>query len=399
MPPSSSTSSSEGSSSAPSEAAPPSAPTISTRNVLISLSLTTLVLVGIGYVTFDADVLRQMLRQVDGLILGGAVLVTLGRLGAGGWRLSFVSQGRLSLASGTRGQLAWDFFSSVTPSAIGGGPVTAFYIARDRGITIGEATAFMLFAMLLDQIWFLLAIPLLVVAALMLPVIPEAVGSIGLWSVLAYFGVLVVWASLFAYTMLVRPHLLERLADRCFGWRYLRRFRSRVLREMRAFARRAERLRAQPLSFYLKGVAITGLIWMGRYVLIYLIVRSVYAQADGVLMVLRTAAMTLLGLIMPTPGGSGGVEGLYALLIGPLMPSALVAPTLLTWRVLGYYLFIALGAYLFWHQVQQRMRGEASSLHENGTADTEVDADASRSSDPPVAAPAPALNEADGAGV
>ena len=395
MPPSSSTSPSEGLSSAPPEADASSASTVSVRNVLISLGLTTLVLGGIGYVTFDADVLRQMLRQVDGLILGGAVLVTLGRLGAGGWRLSFVSQGRLSLASGMRGQLAWDFFSSVTPSAIGGGPVTTFYIARDRGITVGEATAFTLFAMLLDQIWFLLAIPLLVVASLMLPVIPESVGTIGLWSVLAYFCVLVTWSGLFAYTMLVRPHLLERLANRLFGWRYLQRFRSRVLREMRAFARRAKHLRAQPLSFYLKGVAITGLIWTGRYVLVYLIVRSVYAQADGVLMVLRTAAMTLLGLIMPTPGGSGGVEGLYALLIGPLMPSALVAPTLLTWRVLGYYLFIALGAYLFWHQVQKRMKGEVPSVRDNGTADVTDDPADDRSSDTPVAPPAPALNEAD----
>jgi uncharacterized protein (TIRG00374 family) len=323
--------------------------------------LSTLVVGGIGYVTFDLKAFREMAQRTEVVILCAALLVTAGRVAAGGWRLSFVSQGRLRPSSGVRGQLAWDFFSNVTPSAIGGGPVTALYIARDRAITVGEATAFMMFAMLLDQIWFLIALPLLFAASLILPVIPASVGSVGLWSVLAYFGVLACWAGLFAYTMLVRPHLLERLADRLFRWRYLRRFRSRVLQEMRTFAERAEHLRAQPVLFYVKGVGITALTWAGRYVLVFLVVRSVYAEADALLMILRTAAMTLLGLILPTPGGSGGIEGLYALFIGPLMPSALVAPTLLTWRLLSYYLFIALGAYLFLHHVRRRADAAASA--------------------------------------
>ncbi|MCS3863428.1 hypothetical protein GGP86_003227, partial [Salinibacter ruber] len=33
--------------------------------------------------------------------------------------------------------------------------------------------------------------------------------------------------------------------------------------------------------------------------------------------------------------------------------------TLLTWRLLGYYLFIALGAYLFLHQLHQRRADRA----------------------------------------
>nr|WP_272591857.1 lysylphosphatidylglycerol synthase domain-containing protein [Salinibacter ruber] len=103
---------------------------------------------------------------------------------------------------------------------------------------------------------------------------------------------------------------------------------------------------------------MTALTWLARYALVYLIVRSVHA-ADGTLLFARSAAMMLVGLVMPTPGGSGGLEGLYALFIGPLMPEALLAPTLLTWRLLGYYLFIALGAYLFLHQLHQRRADRA----------------------------------------
>jgi hypothetical protein len=81
-------------------------------------------------------------------------------------------------------------------------------------------------------------------------------------------------------------------------------------------------------------------------------------------------AMTLSSLVLPTPGGSGGLEGLYALFIGPLIPEALVAPTLFAWRFLGYYIFIALGAYLFLHQVRNLGPGSngADSPPTNGQA-------------------------------
>jgi uncharacterized membrane protein YbhN (UPF0104 family) len=121
---------------------------------------------------------------------------------------------------------------------------------------------------------------------------------------------------------------------------------------MRSYFRRARHLGTQSVAFYTQGFVLTTLNWLARYALIVLIVRSVHA-ADTLLLFARSAAMMLVGLVMPTPGGSGGLEGLYALFIGPLMPEALLAPTLLTWRLLGYYLFIALGAYLFLHQFRQ----------------------------------------------
>ena len=359
------------SSSGDAAASPSGESPISVRNVVVSVVLSAAVLGGIAYWTFDATAFRAMVSQMEVWFLIAAVLTTALRVWLGGWRLSHVSGGRLDKAGGTRGQLAWEFFSNVTPSAIGGGPVTALYVARDRQITVGEATAFMLFSMLLDQLWVIAAIPVILGATFYLEIVPASIGSLGLWSVLGYFAVLLTWASVFAYATLVRPALLERLADRIFQWKLLERYRSRVMREMRTFTRRARRIRSQPFAFYAKGFLLTALTWIGRYLLVFFIVRSVYAGVDGVLLVFRTAAMTLIGLAMPTPGGSGGLEGLYALFLGPLMPDALVAPTLLTWRLLGYYVFIAIGAYLFTHQVQRELR-RRSAGSESPTSTSDV---------------------------
>ena len=76
-------------------------------------------------------------------------------------------------------------------------------------------------------------------------------------------------------------------------------------------------------------------------------------------------------VVLPTPGGAGGIEGLYALMLGPLFPEALLAPTLLTWRLMGYYIFIALGVYLTVHQVHKtirRKKNERALAASNGNA-------------------------------
>jgi len=325
----------------------------SARNIVVSLLLSGLVLAGVGYATFDAGAFRRLIQHLRPGLLAAALAVAIARIGLGGWRLRQVSEGRLSLRSGTRGQLAWDFFSSVTPSVVGGGPVAAFYVARDEDLAVGESAALLFFCVLLDQLWFLVAIPLLVLATFTIDLLPRAAGAVGGWTLLAYFGGLGGWAALYAYATLVRPRLLVAGADWCVRWPYLRRFRETVMPEMRAYFRRARHLGSRPPAFYASGFALTALTWIARYALVVLVVRSVYA-ADALLLFARSAAMMLVGLIMPTPGGSGGLEGLYALFIGPLMPEALLAPTLLTWRLLGYYLFIALGASLFLHQLHQR---------------------------------------------
>lgn len=327
---------------------------VSLLNVAGSLLLSALVLGVIAYLTFDAAAFRKMVDQVQPLLLVAAVGVAFARIGVSGARLSYVSQGRLSLRGGTRGQLAWDFFSAVTPSVVGGGPIAAFYVARDQNLTVGESAAFMFFCILLDQLWFVAAIPLLLIANLYVDLLPAAAGTVGLWSLIAYFVGLMVWAAVYAYATLFRPRLLLGLVHWCFTWPYLRRARGRVMSEMRSYVRRARMLGTQSVSFYVNGFLLTGLSWIARYGLIVLIVQSVYLSADSLALFVRSAAMMLVGLIMPTPGGSGGIEGLYALFVGPLIPASLVAPTLLTWRLLSYYLFIALGAYLFMHQLQNR---------------------------------------------
>lgn len=346
------------------------APRISFRSLVLSVALSLAVLGVIGYFTFEPETFGQMLR-INPWLLGAAALTIVLRIFFGAWRLNYVSHNRLGWLGALRGQLAWDFFSNITPSTVGGGPIASAYIARDSRLPLGEATSIMLFAMLLDQVWFALALPALLGFSFYLEIIPDSLGAVGSWTATVYFLIFMAWVVLFGYSTLVRPHLLEKLVDRVCRIKGLRRFRARALREMRELQRQAHTLRTQRPGFYVKGFLLTGASWFNRYLLAVFIIWSVYPALDKVLVLLRTITLMLGSVVLPTPGGAGGLEGLYALLIGPLIPEALLAPTLLTWRLLGYYIFIALGAYLTVHQVHKtirRKKHERISGSRNGNA-------------------------------
>ena len=316
------------------------------RNVLWPVILSLMVLALIGYFTFDARAFRDTLSALNPwfIVAAGATLVL--RVFFGAWRFSFISRGQIDYVQGLRGQLAWDFFSNVTPAALGGGPFAALYVARDSKIPLGETTALVLFTILLDQLWAALMIPIVLTCALYIAVIPPQLGSVGAVAITSYFLAMLSWAGILGYATLFRPELLQRVSDRIFRIKLLKRFRQRVAVEMRQMSECAKILRSQPLSFFVKSFFLTAGTWIPRYLLPVFLVLSVYASLDTILFFFRGITMMVASFIVPTPGGAGGLEGLYALFMGPLMPKALVAPTLFLWRFFGYYIFVALGGFL-----------------------------------------------------
>src|SRR5690606_31528979 len=203
------------------------------RKILWPILLSLVVLVGIGIATFEPDEFVQVVDRINVWMLGAALVMVFFRVYFGGLRLNYISRGRLGYATGMRGQLAWDFFSNVTPSAIGGAPFAAVYLAREKHIGVGETTAFMLFSMLLDPLWFALTVPVVTFGSLCRDVMPAAVGHVGLAGFMLYFFAMLAWVVLFGYATMFRPDILQRLASRLFRLRWLRRFHERVEHSMR----------------------------------------------------------------------------------------------------------------------------------------------------------------------
>ena len=335
-------------------------PVISVGNMLWPLALGLGVLAIIAFFTYDKGAFQKFISSVNPTIMAGAVGMLVLRVVMGGWRISFVSRHALGFSAGIRSQLAWDFASNVSPSVVGGAPLTAYYIAREskistgRTIPFGDVSAVMTYVMLLDQVWFALSVPVILVGAFYMEVIPSSVGVLGLWTAVTYFLILMGYTGLFAYATLYRPEMLGRVADRVFRLPFLKRYREQISNGMKEFEARAAVLRKQKSDFFLRGFLLTTGTWIARYGLAVFVIWSFVPNVDMLLLSLRSVAMTISGLIMPTPGGAGGIEGLYALFFGDLLPDkTLLAPSLLTWRVLGYYIFLVFGVSLYTRHVQR----------------------------------------------
>jgi uncharacterized protein (TIRG00374 family) len=285
----------------------------------------------------------------------------------GGLRLRYIAHGAVPFGRGVRAQVAWDFMSALTPSAIGGAPLASYFVAKENGLTLGRATAVMLFSMLLDQVWFALTIPAILIATASIDVFPPALGEVGAGTLTAYFLVLLGWVGFFAYATLLRPEVIERAAAWLTRRRWLRRFEGRVAEEMGRMKEQARVLRGQPLGFYVAGTLLAAGVWVCRYLVLLFLAWSVTPGLAWTTFLFRTGAMWLTVLAFPTPGGSGGMEGQFLLFLAPLLPPGFDGPVLLAWRLLSYHLFIVLGLFVTTHTIRAAVR----SRRANGAATAE----------------------------
>ena len=316
------------------------------RSVVYSAILSALVLAIIAWTTHEPGVYAAVKDSFNPVMLLGAIGIVLLRVALGGWRISYASRGHISPTGGVRGQLAWDFFSVVTPSIIGGGPIAAFFMARDQRVSTGESTAIILYLMVLDQMFFALTVPLVIIGQLFLPVLPASLGTIGTTTAVTYFLLILLWVGSLTYAAVLKPELLQRVANRLVRFRWLRRFRVRVERESALLAERARAIRSQSFRFFFVCAVLTIAVWVTKHLLIVFAILCFQPTVDALLVLIKSAALMLGALVMPTPGGSGAVETFYAILVGPAVLRPTLVPSLLVWRVLGYYVFLAAGAFL-----------------------------------------------------
>ena len=317
--------------------------------------------------TTEGEDLVEIARRFRPGLLAVAVLALALQIGFASLRLRLISGRKLNLRQSLRGQITWDFLSAITPSALGGGPFAAYFISRDNNLPYGQVTAYMLFAMLMDQIWFAILIVSLFGLATVLPVFPTALGAASIGTVALYLVGLLAWTSFFAYATLVRPELIEWVAGKVVRIKFLRRFEDRVQDEARKLRRQASIPRSQPAGFYAKGFAMTALIWLSRYAIALYAAFAVASIARPVLFYLRTAALWLVGLVLPTPGGSGGMEGLYLLFLAPLLPEGAGGPALLGWRLVSYYAVLVIGFAVAGTAVMEVLFGKRGE-RDNGSA-------------------------------
>jgi uncharacterized protein (TIRG00374 family) len=314
---------------------------ISTKYILISLGLSVLGMAIVIYLTYSPGVLEHLrLKRMPGLVL--AFAVTLLRIWFVAAKIRFLAEGELSWRGALRVALTWDFASAVTPSTIGGAPVATYAMSRE-GMQLGKSTAIVLYGVLLDQFWYAMAVPILLIAGVWFDVIPPEIGFVGAATMVLIYAGLLLYGALLAYGLLVNPASIKKLVKSIFRLPFIRKLQGKVSEEADNLEEYSRELQKKSSKFILKAFYLSTMAWLCRVAIPVIVVLSLL-PANEIMLVLRSLAMNLAFLVIPTPGGSGGVEGLFAVFLGPLIDrTAFIGLAVFVWRIITYYISIGLG--------------------------------------------------------
>ncbi len=293
------------------------------------------------YFTYTPDGFEHLkLKRMHGFVI--AFVVAFLKIWFTAAKIRYLANRTITWAGAFRIVIAWDFASAITPSTIGGAPLGIYAMTRER-IPLGQASAITFFALLLDQLFYLMVIPILLFAGMYLEVIPENVGLIGKGAMFVIYGTLLLYGFFLAYGVLINPKALTKMVRFIFRLPFLKKHTDKIDKEMGNLEKTSNELRKKPVSFILYAFFLSSMAWLARAWLPTIVVLS-FLPADVLLSFLRSLAMSFASLFMPTPGGSGGVEGLFVLFQGPLMDrDVFIGIATFVWRFITFYMIIGIG--------------------------------------------------------
>lgn len=317
---------------------------LSYKYLFISLFLSISSLALVLYLTYTPDGFQHLKpKRLPGLFI--ALLVAVLKVWFSAAKIRFLADKQIGWWASVRVVLAWDFASAVTPSTIGGAPLGTYVMTREN-ITLGKSSAIVLYGLLLDQFFYMIAIPVLLISAIYIDVVPENVGWVGEGVMLVIYALLMGYGFLLGYGLLRDPASLKKVLRFLFNLPILKRFKDKVEPELDNLVNKSHELRKKPASFLIKGFMLSNMVWLCKIWLPTIVVLS-FLPADELLSFMRSLAMMLASLFMPTPGGSGGVEGLFAVFQGPLMErQVFLGIAIFMWRLITYYLSIPAGMFV-----------------------------------------------------
>lgn len=265
-------------------------------------------------------------------------------------RIRILTKKQLSRKQSFQVIMLWEFASALAPGVLSGATVAMFILNREK-IPLGKATAIVITTAFLDNLFFVLVVPILF---LCLPAtklfsgegIVYASAITIFWIGFSVFALLclVLYLSLFQF-----PSLIKRLLLFVCKLPFLKRFESRAFQTGTDIEGSSAELKNENKSFWIKSFLATVGSWTSRYLVINCILQAfLHLNLFQQFQVLTKQFVLWLFLrISPTPGGSGVAEWAFGSLMSSYSSSIiLLLGMALIWRLISYYPYLIIGSFL-----------------------------------------------------
>lgn len=265
------------------------------------------------------------------------------------WRFRALTDHKLPWRSAYEVDMLCEFTSCVTPSAVGGSSLGMVFL-NSKGIEFGKATTLMMTTLILDESFFVIFCPIVVLLTPANEIFASggATFSHGIkltfWIV---YVILFVWTLILYMGVIWRPQWIRTLIGKIFKWKWLRKWQSQAESLGDNMVATSKELKKKPFRFWLEVFGGTALSWTSRYLVVNAIFLGFLSQADPYQWVIlaRQFVIWVVLMVSPTPGGSGLSEWLFCDYYGDLIPTAGLALIMaIIWRIVSYYIYLLIGA-------------------------------------------------------
>lgn len=245
--------------------------------------------------------------------------------------------------------MLWEFASALTPSVVGGSGVAMFIVSKE-GISVGKSTAVVMVTALLDELFYILMVPVIILIVGMQNLFPVdlhinifgwELGTKGIF-ILGYSFILLL-TTVIAYAIFLNPRGFKAILLTVFKIRFIRKWRYQGIKVGDDIITTSEELKGKPFSFWLRAFGATFFSWTARYWVVNFLILAFLTVDDHLLIYARQLVMWVIMLISPTPGSSGIAEIAFSGFLEEFT-FGLAAAFGLLWRLFSYYPYLFIGA-------------------------------------------------------
>jgi uncharacterized protein (TIRG00374 family) len=246
---------------------------------------------------------------------------------------------RIGLTKLSKIILANELAASVTPTAVGGGPLKIAMLVQ-AGLRTGAAACVTTLPTLEDLLFFIVAVPLAMTISSSWnhPVFDLIAEGIDLHWVLPCLIVGLIGGGGLAL-------LCRKSGLRIRRWKG---FQEQLKAAGADFLNVCRTIGGTGKSRLLLSTIIAGIQWTCRNAVAAMLVASLGVEVEFIRFLLLQWLIFILTLFIPTPGATGGSEALFYLIFKPLLPNEILAVTVGGWRFLTFYWVMIICAILLY---------------------------------------------------
>lgn len=321
------------------------------------------VLIGIGVVAWlmFRDINLKVLNEISFtwqsvFWLFVAILLVIARTIGYMIRIRILTRNNLSWIQSFRVIMLWEFTSSITPSTVGGTGFAIVFVHKE-GISVGRSTAVVLATSFLDELYFVVMFPILILLIGSKAIFITSLQGTGtailnnlLTVAIIGYVIILLWVLVVGYALFINPSSIRSLIVNAFSLPFLKRWNEPAVKAGNDLIESSDELRKEPWSFWFRSIFWTFITWTARYWIVNVILMAFFTISDHLLIFARQIMLWILMLVSPTPGGSGFAEVILGRYISDLIPvdplhaGGVALAMALIWRMITYYPFLVAGA-------------------------------------------------------